>query len=326
MPDLHHRIMQAHAAIRPAVPVTPLQHSPGLSALLGCTVLLKAEHLLPTGSFKLRGATNKLRILGAAARNGVIAASTGNHGLAVAHAAAAHRIPATIFVPETASPAKTSAIQALGATLAAIPGPPIAAELEARRQSEITGLPYISPYNDIDVIAGQGTIGVELHDQAPGLDAVFVAVGGGGLVSGIATALEAASPSRSPSRTRTRIVGVWPENSPCMLRAMQAGAIIDVPEHPTLSDGTAGAIEPGAITLPLCTRLIHETVTVTEPEIARAMHQVADIERWIIEGAAAALAGLVASAPRYRGATVAVILCGRNIALPTFLAAIDTPC
>ena len=198
-----------------------------------------------------------------------------------------------------------------------VDGPPLEAELLARRQAAEHGKVYISPYNDLDVIAGQGTLGMELVEQAPDLDAVFLSVGGGGLIGGVGTALKALNP-------RVRVVGVWPQNSPCMLRAMQAGQIVDVEEQETLSDGTAGAVEPGSVTLALCRDVIDETVTVSEAEIGRAMRMVADAEHWIVEGAAGvALAGLVKRAESFRGQKVAVVLCGRNIALEKFLYAIE---
>jgi threonine dehydratase len=285
--------------------------------LLDCEVLLKGEHQLPTGSFKLRGATNKLRLLGEGARSlGVLTASTGNHGQAVALAGRRRGVPVTVYVSAETAPAKMAAIRALGAVLAVVDGPPIEAELAARRRASADGVPYISPYNDLDVIAGQGTLGVELAEQMPELDAVFIAVGGGGLVAGAGTALKALSP-------RTRVIGAWPENSPCMKRALEAGEIVEVPEKPTLSDGTAGAVEHGSVTFPLCQAVIDETVEVSESAIAEAMRQVAEHERWMVEGAAGvALAGLSARADAYRGGTVAVVLCGRNIALHKFLAAV----
>jgi threonine dehydratase len=317
MSDLFDRILEAHAAIRPQVPVTPLERSAVLSAELGCEVLLKCEHLQPTGSFKLRGATNKIRLLDAAARRaGIVAASTGNHGQAVACAAARAGVQATVYVAATAVRAKVDAIRARGAALVEVDGPPIAAELQARRDAEATGRVYISPYNDADVVAGQGTLGVELAAQAADLDAVFVAVGGGGLIGGAGTALERLCP-------HARIVGVWPAHSPCMLRAIEAGRIVEVEERDTLSDGTAGAIEPGSITFPICREVIGATVTVSEAEIAAAMRRLAESDHWLVEGAAAAaLAGLVQQAGAYRGRKVAVVLCGRNVALPTFLAAV----
>ena len=317
MAALFDRILEADVGIRPQVPVTPLDVSPGLSAASGCEVSLKCEHLQPTGSFKVRGATNKILTLDDAARHaGVITASTGNHGQGVARAAALAGVSVTVYVGAATTPQKIAAIQALGAEVIVIEGPPIEAELSARRQAEMQGKTYISPYNDLDVVAGQGTIGVELARQAPELDAVFVSVGGGGLISGIGTALKRLNP-------RTRIIGVWPENSPCMLAALQAGAIVDTVEHPTLSDATAGAVEVGSVTFPICGAVIDATLTVTEVEIAAAMRAIAQHDRWMIEGAAGvAVAGLVKSAAAYQGRKVAAIVCGRNIALDKFLHAV----
>jgi threonine dehydratase len=314
--SLFDRILLAHGAIRPQVPVTPLERSRALSAALGCDVLLKAEHLQPTGSFKIRGATNKIHVLGETARStGVITASTGNHGQAVARAGAMAHVPVTVYVAASTVPGKMEAIRGWGAELVVIDGNPLHAELEARRRAAEQNKPYISPYNDVDVVAGQGTLGVELAEQAPQLDAVFISVGCGGLIGGTGGALEHLRPG-------TRVVGVWPENSPCLLRALEAGNIIDVPESTTLSDGTAGAVEPGSITFPICQSVIDQTVTVTESQIAAAMRRIAAAEHWIVEGAAGvALAGLVKLAHDYRGGTVAVVLCGRNIALETFLGA-----
>ncbi|HWM70594.1 MAG TPA: threonine/serine dehydratase [Steroidobacteraceae bacterium] len=318
MTTLFDSISWAHAAVRPQVPVSPLHLSRPLSAALGCSVLLKNEHLQPTGSFKIRGATNKIQILGEAARRtGVTTASTGNHGQAVARAGSLAGVPVTVYVAASAAQPKVDAIRALGAELVVVNGPPIEAELLARRHADEQGKIYISPYNDLDVIAGQGTLGMELVEQAPELDAVFISVGGGGLISGVGTALKNLSP-------RTRVIGVWPENSPCMLRAMEAGAIVDVDEKETLSDGTAGAVEPGSVTLPLCRAVIDETITVSEADIGRGMRMIADAEHWIVEGSAGvALAGLARRAEAFRGKKVAVVLCGRNIALERFLYAIE---
>jgi threonine dehydratase len=315
--DVFQRIVEAAAGIRLQVPVTPLYSSGGLSAFAGADVFLKAEHVLPTGSFKLRGAVNKLRCLEAAARKaGVVTASSGNHGLAVAKAGTDLGVPVTVYVAETASPLKLAAIRALGATLETVSGPGIEAELLARECGEKTGRIYVSPYNDLEVIAGQGTIGLELFEQQPALDAVFVSVGGGGLISGVGSALKKLSP-------RTLVVGVWPENSACLLRAMEAGEIVDVEESDTISDGTAGAVEPGSVTLPIARAVVDETLTVSETEIAAAMHQVAAAERWIIEGAAGvAVAGLLKSARRFRGRRLAAVICGRNIELGKFLEAL----
>ena len=312
-PTLFTRILEAHTQIRPRVRPTPLERSAQLSQALGCEVLLKAEHLHPTGSFKLRGATNKIRLLDAEARRrGVMTASTGNHGQAVAWAGALEHVPVCVTVAASTMASKIAGIRALGAELVLVDGPPIAAELQARAAAEASGRTYISPYNDLDVVAGQGTLGVELAEQAPGLDAVFIAVGGGGLIGGTGTALKALG---SPAQ----IIGVWPENSPCMLRALEAGRIVEVGECPTLSDGTAGAIEPGSVTFPLCQAVIDRRIEVDEPAIADGIRRIAEAEHWMVEGAAGlALAGLVRSAGAWRGARVAVVLCGRNISPQAF--------
>ena len=318
MTELFDRIMAAHRAIRPQVPVTPLERSAVLSAALGCEVLLKAEHLQPSGAFKLRGATNKISTLSEAERRrGVTTASTGNHGMAVARAGALAGTAVRVHVAAGTARTKTDAILALGAELVVIDGPPIEAEASARRDAAASGRTYVPPYNDLDVMAGQGTVGVELMQQAPDLDAVFIAVGGGGLIGGTGTAIKRIRP-------QTRVVGVWAENSPVMLRALEAGAIADVEESETLSDGTAGAIEAGSITFPVCQSVIDERVLVSEAEIGQAMRRIAEAEHWIVEGAAGvALAGLVRQAEAWRGRKVAVVLCGRNIALDTFLQAIS---
>lgn len=318
MTTLFNAICEAHRGVRPQVPVSALQLSEPLSSELGCSVLLKNEHLQPGGSFKIRGATNKIRMLAEAQRRaGVTTASTGNHGQAVARAGSLAGVPVTVYVSATTARVKVDAIRALGAGLVLVDGPPIEAELLARRQAAEQGKVYISPYNDLDVIAGQGTLGLELVEQAADLAAVFISVGGGGLISGVGTVLKQLSP-------HTQVIGVWPENSPCMLEAMAAGQIVDVEEKETLSDGTAGAIEPNAVTLPLCREVIDATVTVTEAQIGRAMRMIADAEHWIVEGSAGvALAGLAKLAETFRGKKVAVVLCGRNIALEKFLYAIE---
>ncbi len=315
MTDLIDRIREAHRAIRPHVMVSPLERSTGLSTALGCDVWLKADHLQPTGSFKLRGATNKVRLL-AGDHPAVITASTGNHGRAVAHAAAIFGIGATVYVGTTTPAAKMDAIRAAGADLVVVDGGSLEAELAARAEADRRGIPYVAPYNDVDTIAGQGTMGLELAEQAPDLDAVFVCVGGGGLISGVGTALRALSPA-------TRVVGVWPAASTCMLDSLNAGEIIATPESPTLSDGSTGAVEPGSVTFPICRQVIDDTLTVSEIEIARAMRRLADHDHWMVEGAAGvALAGLIQTAERWQGRKVAVVLCGRNIALETYLGAL----
>jgi threonine dehydratase len=274
----------------------------------GQSVFLKLEHLQRTGSFKFRGASNKIALLTPEqARAGVVAASNGNHGMGVAAAAAARGIAAEVFVSSHVSPAKAHRIEALGARLRRCGEDPLSAELAARDAAEHSGRVFISPYNDLDVAAGQGTIAVELQRQMPRLDAVFVAVGGGGLISGIGAYLKAVSPA-------TKIVGCWPENSPVMLECMRAGRVVDVPERPTLSESTAGGLEPGSVTVDICRRVIDRTVVVPESSILGAMRLILEKEHWVIEGAAAlAVAAYLQEAPQFAGKNVAIILCGRNL-------------
>ncbi|MEZ2311647.1 threonine/serine dehydratase [Paraburkholderia sp. RCC_158] len=317
MEDLFDRILDAHVALRPQVAQTPLEHSPMLSAQTGCDVWLKCEHLQHTGSFKFRGASNKLRMLGAASRErGVATVSTGNHGQGVALAGKLASAPVTVYASTSASSVKLDAIRAQGARVVTIDASTLEVELEAARRAEAEGLPFISPYNDLDVIAGQGTIGAELWEQHADLAAVFASVGGGGLISGIGTAMRG---FRAPAR----IVGCWPENAPTLQRCIEAGRVIQVEETETISDGTAGGVDPDAVTLPIARRVIDRSVLVTEMEIRDAMKRLALSDRWMVEGAAGvALASFLKIAPELQGQSVAIVLCGRNIKLDTFIEAV----
>ncbi len=297
---------------------TPLEYSSALSALSDCSVYLKCENLQATGSFKIRGATSAVLNLSEADKvKGVITASSGNHGIATATAASALEIPVTIYVPESISGVKEDKISRSGATLIKVPGTGEIAEREAARVAQEHGLTYISPYNHVDIIAGQGTIGEEILADLPDVDAIFASVGGGGLISGIGCRVSRSNPE-------VEIVGCWPEHAPAMLECMKAGKVIDVPEQATLSDGTAGGVEEDALTLPLCKALISSSVTVSESEIAQAMKLVHDHHGYIIEGAAGvALAGLLKNSGRYQGKNVVIVLCGENISEDTFKAALE---
>ena len=290
-----------------------MQHSPGLGEAAGATVHLKLENLQETGAYKLRGAANTLLSLSREeAARGIVTASTGNHALAVATMGGKLGIPVEIFVSEHIHPRKRSRIEGLNARVRAIAGDALAAELAARREGERSGRPYVSPYNDPVVIEGQGTLAVEVLQQLAVLgagrpDAVFVAVGGGGLVGGIGTHVREASPG-------TGIVGCWPANSPALHACIQASAIIEVPEKPTFSTSTAGGVEPGAITLPICRRVIDRDILVSEDEILDATRRVFRQDGQLIEGAAGvAVAAYLQSAGDYAGKTVVIIVCGGNV-------------
>jgi threonine dehydratase len=301
-------ILRAERRIRPYVRETPVDLSRVLGGPSGARLYLKLEHIQHTGSFKLRGAVNKMLSLSKSERaRGVVAASSGNHGIAVCHAASQLGVRATICMPRGAAGVKVRLIRALGGHIVFHGHNTLDAERKARELAADDGLAIVPPYNDPAVIAGQGTIGVELARQIRPLDAVFVAVGGGGLISGIAAYLKSVSP-------RTEIVGCWPRNSRVLYESIRAGRILEFPEQQTISDGTAGGIEPGSITFPLTRALIDRHVLVSEREIWRAMRLLLEEERWQVEGAAGvALAGFLRERPAYARRNVAVLLCGRNI-------------
>ncbi|MGO9513769.1 MAG: threonine/serine dehydratase [Steroidobacteraceae bacterium] len=266
----------------------------------------KLEQLQRSGSFKLRGATNKLMSLEpAAAAAGVIASSTGNHGLGVATAAQFLGLDAEVFLSAQVSPAKRDRIREHGARIRIVGDDPLAAELAARAAARESGRTYISPYNDPYVVAGQGTIAVELMRQIPDLDAIFIATGGGGLISGVGSYLRHHTP-------HAEIIGCWPENSAVLYECLKAGRIVDAPELPTLSESTAGGVESGSITFDLCRQVMHHGVLVSEEEILRAM-RFGHAQGWAMEGAGGvALAGYFKEAARYADKKIVVLICGGN--------------
>jgi len=304
-------ILQAYSRLHPYGLETPLRPSPAFSQASGAEVWFKLENFQPTGSFKVRGALNKLLSLSAEERQkGVIAASSGNHGLGVAWGLAKLGGKGVVFVPEGASPTKLEAIRRYGAEVRVYGRSGDDTEGYARRYAEEAGLTYISPYNDPDVIAGQGTLAVEITQQWPHpLDALFVTVGGGGLIAGIATYLKAVSPN-------TQIIGCQPENDAAMWASIQAGKIVSIEAKPTLSDGSAGGLEPGALTFDLCRSLVDAWVTVSEAEIRTAMRAFLEQEHGLLEGAAGvALAAFSRTAPQYQNKRVAIVICGANLSL-----------
>jgi len=310
--DLHRQVVSAEQRIRSFVRVTPVEHSLPLSAETGCEVLLKLENFQVTGSFKARGAFNKLLVLGPAQRRGgVVAASSGNHGAGVAYGLRTLEIPGVIYVPHGASEAKVRAIASYGAEVRFAGDDCVLAEAAARAYARESGAAYISPYNDLQIVAGQGTTAVELLRQVPDLDAVFVALGGGGLIGGIAAYLKRVAP-------KVRIVACSPANSCVMHESVKVGRILDLPSLPTLSDGTAGGLEEDTITLPLVSELVDDFVLVDEDAIGDAMRLCIGQHHMLVEGAAGvAVGGFRARAAEYAGKKVAVVLCGGNISLDT---------
>jgi threonine dehydratase len=316
MSDWRLAIEEAMGRIRPYVLETPVEESEAL-APGGATVHLKLENLQRTGSFKLRGAMNRLLALTSEEKlRGVVAASSGNHGGALAWGLRALGLRGVVFVPENASPAKIEAIRARGAEVRTHGLDSGHTEVFARRYAEENGLPYISPYNDPIIVAGQGTIGVELIRQIERFDTVFVALGGGGLIGGIGAYLKAIG-------REVEMVACSPENSAVMHHSIAAGRVLEMDSLPTLSDGTAGAVEAGAITLDICRSVVGHRVLVSEEEIKAALRLIVGRHHTLIEGAAAvAVAGYLKEKERYRGRSVVIVLCGANIALETLKSAL----
>ena len=309
--DLTRTIVAAEQRIRPYVRETPFEQSIAFSRVSGARVFFKLENLQHTGSFKVRGAANKIVSLDDDTRQrGLVAASTGNHGAAVAFTLGKLGLPGVVFVPEEASAAKVESIRVAGAEVRVHGQDPLDTEKHARHWAAEQRMTYVSPYNDVQVVAGQGTIGLEMDRQLDEpLDAVFVAVGGGGLIAGVAAALRISQPD-------VRIIACSPQNSAVLAESIRAGRIMDLASTSTLSDATAGGLETGAITFELCRELVDEHICVTESEIAAAMRRFIGTQHMLIEGAAGvAIAGFERACQRFAGANVAVIICGANLSL-----------
>ncbi len=313
--DIKGEVLDAAARIDGRARETPLDASVELERRTGAKVYLKLECIQHTGSFKVRGALNRILSLDDAERRaGVVAASTGNHGAGVAYACRELGVPCQVFVPVGASKSKLASISGYGATLEVEGADGVVAERAARRHARESGLTYVSPYNDPRVVGGQGTIGLELVRQLDRIDAIFISLGGGGLIAGVAGFLKSVRPE-------IEVVASSARNSAVMFESLQAGEILDLDSEATLSDGTAGGIEHAAITFPLCRKLIDRHELLSEAEIASALRLVLERQHLLVEGAAAlAVAGLLKSGQRYRGKNVVVILCGGNVAVETLRA------
>jgi threonine dehydratase len=300
-------IKAARERIRGPIYLSPARHSAGLSEMTGQQVYLKLDNLQRTGAFKERGALNKILTLTADERaRGVIAASAGNHAQAVAYHAARNGIHSRIVMPLMTPLVKVAATSGFGAEVVLHGANYDEACAEAIKQGEVDGLTFLHPFDDEEVIAGQGTIGLELLEQVPELEAVVVPIGGGGLIGGVACAIK-------ESHTNVRVIGVQTERLPSMLRARDAGRPVTIPAEATIADGIA-VRRAGEKTLPLVTRYVDELVTVDEEEIASAILVLLEREKTLAEGAgAAALASLLQRKTSLNGQRTAVLVCGGNI-------------
>ena len=308
-------VRQAAGRIGRYVVRTPLERSVGLSGRCGVEVWLKLECFQATGSFKLRGALNALMRLKA---DQVVTASAGNHGLGVARAASLLGVSATVVVPETASVAKVEALRASGAELVQCGPTYDEAEAEGLRLARERGLPFISAYNDPAVVAGGGTLGLEMLEDAPQLRTLIVPAGGGGLIGGVGVAAHGLRPEIA-------VYGVQSVASPALHAALHAGRVVPVEVKPSLADGLAGNVEQTTITLGLLEEHVREVVLVEEAEIAEAMRWLLLHERVVVEGSGAVgVAALLHGRPTLDG-PVGVVLTGRNVSAAVLRQSLDGP-
>jgi threonine dehydratase len=306
-----HDVRAAAERIQVYVTRTPLERSTALSDLTGRDVWLKLECFQRTGSFKLRGALNALLSLSDDQRSrGVLTASAGNHGLGVARAAEVLHLRATVVVPETASPAKIDALRHSGAELVLRGANYDAAEAAGRQLADERGATFISAYNDPWVVAGGGTILLEIVADLPSARTVVVPAGGGGLIGGIGVAAHGLD-------ARLTVYGAQSVASPALHAAKSAGRLVPVPIEDSLADGLAGNVEPGSITFDLVDQYVRQIVLVGETDIARAMRFALEHEHVLVEGSAA-----VGIAALQRGlldlddaGQVVLVLTGRNVAM-----------
>ena len=307
MPVTLQDIHAAHQRIRNLIYYSPAPYSAELSQRTGQHIFLKLDNLQRTGAFKERGALNKILTLSEDERqHGVIAASAGNHAQAVAYHATRRGIRARIVMPLITPLVKVSSTMNFGAEVVLHGANYDEACTEAGRLAEEEGMTFLHPFDDDAVIAGQGTIGLELLEQIPGLEAVAVPIGGGGLIGGVACAIKESNP-------HVRVIGVQTERLPSMLRATEAGEPVTVPAEATIADGIA-VRRAGRLTLPLVQRYVDELVTVDEEEIANAILILLEQEKMLAEGAGAtALAALLQHKTKLNGQRTAVLVCGGNI-------------
>ncbi len=298
--EIAQRIDSAYSRVSPQLLPTTLVRDEHLK------LWFKPENLQQTGSFKWRGALARLSLMQEGKQ--LVSASTGNHGLGVATAANLFHLKATIFIPNKTAERKKQLLHSLGAEIRLVDGDSLTAELTAKQFSKENNLPWVSPYNDPDVISGQGTIGKELLNELDHIDKVYITVGGGGLISGIGSWLQIHSP-------HTEIVACQPQNSPEMSLSIAAGEVVEAPNaQPTLSDGSAGPLEADSITFGLCQTLIDRFILVSEQEIEEAIRMTWNYHDMVIEGSAGvAIAAAAKDLKRKPEDTCVVVLCGGNI-------------
>lgn len=311
-------VEQAATALSAHLSPTPLQHSRAFSAKAGCPVHLKIESVQPVRAFKVRGALNKIIHLHPEERSaGVITASAGNHGQGVAYGAGVFGIPATVYVPESANPLKVEAIKRMGGRVVQAGRSYQDAYLEAVAAQAQSGATFVHAFDDPDVIAGQGSVAVEMCAQLEAFDTVLVPVGGGGLISGIATHLKARRPG-------VRVIAVEPEGADGLARSLAAGRPITLDSVNTMADGLA-ASGPGRICFDIARRLVDGVIRVQEAEMLRAIRLFFQWEHLLAEpSGAAALAALLYHHRPSPAERVVVVLSGANVTDEVMIRALTT--
>ncbi|MBS7619651.1 threonine/serine dehydratase [Candidatus Bathyarchaeota archaeon] len=300
-------IYSAQKRIRSFIRSTPMERSDFLSELTGGEVYLKLENQQITGSFKIRGALNKfLKLSGDAKARGVVTASSGNHAQGVAYASILLGIESTIVVPENTPKVKIEAIRKYGVNPLIYGKEYLEAEKFARRIEKEEGKVFISAYNDLDVIAGQGTIAIEMFNENPDLNTVLVPVGGGGLISGIASYVKNAF--------GCEVLGVQSENSPVMFESLKQGKIVEMESKSSVAEALHGGIEDGSVTFEICRRLVDEIVLVKEESIINGIRLMIQTHHQVVEGGGAVgVAALLESPERYREKSIGIVISGGNL-------------
>ncbi len=308
--NLVEEILEAEKRIRKYITETPLQYSQFLSKVGDCEVYLKLENMQTTGSFKIRGAMNKiLSILDEKKGVEFVTSSSGNHALAFAYSTDSLGLKGTIYLPTYTSKAKIEALQPYNLEINFYGDDCVKTETYARKVAEENNSVFISPYNDSEVIAGQATVAVELERQLKKIDSILVPIGGGGLISGIGGYLK-------ETKSDVKVIGCQPENSAVMYESIKAGKILDISSKPTISDGTAGGIEENSITFDLCKKYVDDYILVSEKAIKDAIRLVIDKQQMLVEGAGAlSIASFLKHKEKFKKQNIVLIISGSKISL-----------
>jgi len=301
-------IQDARNLIRDEVKKTPLVRSEYLSGLTGCDVYLKLENTQITNAFKIRGALNRLMTLSAEQKaHGIIAASSGNHAQAVAVGAEKLNLKATVVVPESTPNIKIEKIRKHRVELVVYGKRYDNAEEYARQQAKENGLTYVSAYNDPYIVAGQGTVSLEIFEDLPAVDSIIVPVSGGSILSGVAVAAKNIKPS-------VEVLGAQPENVAAMYHCLKAGEIINIPMKPTIAEGLDGNIEQGCITFELVQKYVDEILLFNEETIKKMIRLLWEKEKQVVEASGAiVIAPIVETPKRFAGKRTVAVITGGNI-------------